>query len=59
MKRFHVHAHVQDLQASIAFYSKMFGTEPPRIESSNMHQRAFEERPLEQNSSSTSTRAQY
>ena len=33
MKRFHVHAHVQDLQASIAFYSKMFGTEPTRIES--------------------------
>jgi len=24
MKRFHVHAHVQDLAASIAFYSKLF-----------------------------------
>jgi lactoylglutathione lyase len=33
MKRFHVHAHVEDLQASIAFYSKMFGAEPTRSES--------------------------
>ncbi len=33
MKRFHVHAHVQDLQASIAFYSKMFAAEPARVES--------------------------
>lgn len=33
MKRFHVHAHVEDLQASIAFYSRMFGAEPTRIES--------------------------
>lgn len=33
MKRFHVHAHVQDLQASIAFYSKMFSAEPTRVES--------------------------
>ena len=33
MKRFHVHAHVQDLQASIAFYSRMFATEPTRVES--------------------------
>jgi lactoylglutathione lyase len=32
MKRFHVHAHVQDLQASIAFYSRMFGAEPARVE---------------------------
>lgn len=32
MKRFHVHAHVEDLQASIAFYSRMFGAEPSRIE---------------------------
>ena len=32
MKRFHVHAHVSDLQASIAFYSKMFGAEPTRVE---------------------------
>jgi catechol 2,3-dioxygenase-like lactoylglutathione lyase family enzyme len=33
MKRFHIHAHVDDLQASIAFYSKLFGAEPARIES--------------------------
>ena len=33
MKRFHVHTHVEDLQASIAFYSKMFAAEPARIES--------------------------
>ena len=32
MKRFHVHAHVDDLQRSIAFYSKMFAAEPTRIE---------------------------
>jgi hypothetical protein len=32
MNRFHVHAHVEDLQASIAFYSKMFGAEPTRVE---------------------------
>ena len=32
MKRFHVHAHVIDLQASVAFYSKMFGAAPTRIE---------------------------
>ena len=32
MKRFHVHAHVDDLRASIAFYTKMFGAEPTRIE---------------------------
>jgi catechol 2,3-dioxygenase-like lactoylglutathione lyase family enzyme len=32
MKRFHVHAHVEDLQASVAFYSKMFGAEPTRVE---------------------------
>ena len=25
MKRFHVHAHVEDLQASVAFYAKLFG----------------------------------
>lgn len=31
--RFHVHTHVEDLQASIAFYSKMFGAEPTRVES--------------------------
>ena len=33
MKRFHVHAHVEDLQASIAFYSKLFAAEPTRVES--------------------------
>lgn len=33
MKRFHVHAHVEDLQASIAFYSRMFAAEPARVES--------------------------
>lgn len=32
MKRFHVHAHVDDLQASIAFYSKLFAAEPARLE---------------------------
>ncbi|NRF71799.1 VOC family protein [Aquincola sp. S2] len=32
MKRFHVHAHVQDLAASIGFYSQLFGTEPTRVE---------------------------
>ena len=33
MKRFHVHAHVEDLQASIAFYSRMFAAPPVRVES--------------------------
>lgn len=33
MKRFHIHTHVQDLKASIAFYAKLFGAEPTRIES--------------------------
>ena len=33
MKRFHVHVHVDDLPASIAFYSKLFAAEPARIES--------------------------
>jgi lactoylglutathione lyase len=32
MKRFHVHAHVDDLSASIAFYSKLFGAAPARQE---------------------------
>ena len=32
MKRFHVHAHVEDLPASVAFYSKMFAAEPARLE---------------------------
>lgn len=33
MKRFHVHMFVEDLQASIAFYSKLFATQPARVES--------------------------
>jgi lactoylglutathione lyase len=33
MKRFHVHAHVDDLSASIAFYTKLFGDDPVRVES--------------------------
>lgn len=32
MKRFHVHAHVDDLAASVAFYSKLFGAPPTRLE---------------------------
>lgn len=32
MKRFHVHLHVDDLAASIAFYSRLFGTAPARSE---------------------------
>lgn len=32
MKRFHVHAHVENLRESIALYSKMFGAEPTRVE---------------------------
>jgi lactoylglutathione lyase len=32
MKRFHVHAHVEDLPASIAFYTKLFAAEPTRVE---------------------------
>ena len=30
--RFHVHTHVDNLQASIAFYSRMFGAQPVRVE---------------------------
>ena len=33
MKRFHIHVHVDDLAASIAFYSKLFAAEPARVES--------------------------
>ena len=33
MKRFHVHVHVDDLSASIAFYSKLFAAAPTRVES--------------------------
>ena len=32
MKRFHVHLHVDDLAASIGFYSRLFAAEPARIE---------------------------
>lgn len=32
MERFHVHAYVEDLQASIAFYLKLFAAEPARVE---------------------------
>ena len=32
MKRFHVHVHVEDLDKSIGFYSKLFAAEPARIE---------------------------
>ena len=33
MKRFHVHAHVEDLKSSVAFYTKLFAAEPARLES--------------------------
>lgn len=32
MKRFHVHAHVEDLAASVAFYTRLFAAEPSRLE---------------------------
>lgn len=32
MKRFHVHVHVEDLAASVAFYSKLFAAKPTRLE---------------------------
>lgn len=32
MKRFHVHLHVSDLGASLAFYNKLFAAEPARVE---------------------------
>jgi catechol 2,3-dioxygenase-like lactoylglutathione lyase family enzyme len=32
MKRFHVHVHVDNLNKSIAFYSKLFASEPARLE---------------------------
>jgi len=28
MKRFHAHVRVNDLEASVSFYSRLFGTEP-------------------------------
>ena len=33
MKRFHLHLNVDDLAANIGFYSKLFATEPTRVES--------------------------
>jgi hypothetical protein len=32
MKRFHVHVHVDDLDKSIGFYSKLFAAQPTRVE---------------------------
>ena len=32
MKRFHVHVHVENLDQSLAFYSKLFAAEPTRVE---------------------------
>lgn len=32
MKRFHVHVHVPELAPAVAFYSRLFGTEPARLE---------------------------
>ncbi len=32
MKRFHVHVHVEDLERSVAFYSKLFAASPARLE---------------------------
>ncbi|MEM5330956.1 ArsI/CadI family heavy metal resistance metalloenzyme [Paraburkholderia sp. JHI2823] len=32
MKRFHIHVHVDDLAASVTFYSKLFSAEPARVE---------------------------
>jgi catechol 2,3-dioxygenase-like lactoylglutathione lyase family enzyme len=32
MKRFHLHVHVDDLAASVAFYTKLFASEPTRVE---------------------------
>ena len=32
MKRFHIHVHVHDIAASVAFYSKLFAAEPARVE---------------------------
>ena len=32
MKRFHVHMNVADLQSSIAFYTRLFGAGPARVE---------------------------
>ncbi len=32
MKRFHLHLHVDNLAASVGFYSKLFAAEPTRVE---------------------------
>lgn len=32
MKRFHLHLHVRDLDQNIAFYSRLFGQAPARVE---------------------------
>lgn len=32
MRRFHIHVHVDDVAASVAFYSKLFSAEPSRVE---------------------------
>jgi len=32
MKRFHVHVHVENIDQSIGFYSKLFAAEPTRVE---------------------------
>ena len=32
MKRFHVHVHVDDLAASVGFYSRLFAASPTRLE---------------------------
>ena len=32
MKRFHVHLHVADLAASLAFYNRLFAAQPARVE---------------------------
>ncbi len=33
MKRFHVHVHVDDIDKSVAFYSRLFAAQPARVES--------------------------
>jgi len=32
MKRFHIHVHVDDISASVAFYNRLFAAEPTRVE---------------------------
>lgn len=32
MKRFHVHVHVRDLEQSVAFYERLFGAAPAKVE---------------------------